>query len=401
MSTFQYKAVDKEGRPARGDLNAINEVDLELRLKHMGLDLITFRQINKSSSALARGNITRRDLIIFCLDMEQISRAGIPLLEGLRDLRDSIENPRFKEVITSLLEDMEGGKLLSQALAMHSAVFSHVFVSLVKAGEQAGKLTEVFENLATTLKWQDELIGQTQRLMLYPILVLMIIIGVVVVLLVVLVPQVVSLLKSMGLVLPLQTRVLIFLSDSIVHYWPLLIGVPVLAGSIFFMAVRQSQKARYLWDYLKLHFPITGEILQKIILARFANFFALMYQSGITILDAIKTSEEIVANRVIVNGLQRAGQQISSGESLTEAFRNLGVFPPLVLRMLRVGESTGALDTALLNISYFYNRDVKEAVDKGLKLLGPLTTVILASILLSIMIATLLPVYDILGKLKF
>ncbi len=401
MSTFQYKAVDKEGRPARGDLNAINEVDLELRLKHMGLDLITFRQINKSSSALARGNITRRDLIIFCLDMEQISRAGIPLMEGLRDLRDSIENPRFKEVITSLLEDMEGGKMLSQALAMHSAVFSHVFVSLVKAGEQAGKLTEVFENLATTLKWQDELIGQTQRLMLYPILVLLIIIGVVIVLLVVLVPQVVSLLKSMGLVLPLQTRVLIFLSESIVHYWPLLVGVPVLAGSIFFMAVRQSQKARYLWDYLKLHFPITGEILQKIILARFANFFALMYQSGITILDAIKTSEEIVANRVIVNGLQRAGQQIGSGESLTEAFRNLGVFPPLVLRMLRVGETTGALDTALLNISYFYNRDVKEAVDKGLKMLGPLTTVILASVLLFIMVATLLPVYDILGKLKF
>ncbi len=401
MSTFQYKAVDKEGRLARGDLNAINEVDLELRLKHMGLDLITFRQINKSSSALSRGNITRRDLITFCLDMEQISRAGIPLMEGLRDLRDSIENPRFKEVITSLLEDMEGGKLLSQALAMHLAVFNHVFVSLVKAGEQAGKLTEVFENLATTLKWQDELIGQTQRLMIYPILVLLIIIGVVIVLLVVLVPQVVSLLKSMGLVLPLQTRVLIFLSDSIVHYWPLLLGVPLVVGVVFFMAVRQSQKARYLWDYLKLHFPITGEILQKIILARFANFFALMYQSGITILDAIKTSEEIVANRVIVNGLQRAGQQIGSGESLTEAFRNLGVFPPLVLRMLRVGESTGALDTALLNISYFYNRDVKEAVDKGLKLLGPLTTVILASILLAIMVATLLPVYDVLGKLKF
>ncbi|HUL42134.1 MAG TPA: type II secretion system F family protein [Burkholderiales bacterium] len=401
MSTFQYKAVDKDGKPARGDLNAINEVDLELRLKHMGLDLITFRQINKSSSALARGSITRRDLITFCLDMEQISRAGIPLMEGLRDLRDSIENPRFKEVLTSLLEDMEGGKLLSQALATHSAVFNHVFVSLVKAGEQAGKLTEVFENLATTLKWQDELTGQAQRLMLYPILVLVIIIGVVIVLLVSLVPQVVSLLKSMGLPLPLQTRVLIFLSDSIVHYWPLLVVVPIVIAVIFFVAVRQSEKARYSWDYLKLHIPITGEILQKIILARFANFFALMYESGITILDAIKTSEEIVANRVMVSSLQRAGQQIGSGESLTEAFRNLGVFPPLVLRMLRVGETTGALDTALLNISYFYNRDVREAVDKGLKLLGPLTTVILAGVLLSIMVATLLPVYDILGKLKY
>jgi type IV pilus assembly protein PilC len=400
MSTFQYKAVDKAGRPARGSLNAINDVDLELRLKRMGLDLITFRQINTNTLALGRSTITRRDLITFCLDMEQITRAGIPLLDGLRDLRDSIENPRFKEIVTSLLEDMEGGKLMSQALAMHLAVFDHVFVSLVRAGEQAGKLTEVFENLATTLKWQDELITQTQRLMLYPILVLFIIIGVVVVLLVGLVPQVVSLLKSMGLALPLQTRVLIFLSDSIVHYWPLLLGVPVAAGITFSMAVRQSQKARYWWDNLKLHFPITGEILQKIILARFANFFALMYQSGITILDAIKTSEGIVANRVILDGLQRAGQQIGSGESLTEAFRSLGMFPPLVLRMLRLGETTGSLDTALLNISYFYNRDVKEAVDKGLKLLGPLTTVILASILLSIMVATLLPVYDILGKLK-
>ncbi|HMJ49985.1 MAG TPA: type II secretion system F family protein [Burkholderiales bacterium] len=401
MATFQYKAVDKDGKLARGDINATNEVDLELRLKHMGLDLITFRQINKSSSALGRGSITRRDLITFCLDMEQISRAGIPLLEGLRDLRDSIENPRFKEVITSLLEDMEGGKMLSQALATHSAVFSHVFVSLVKAGEQTGRLTEVFENLAATLKWQDELVGQAQRLMLYPILVLLIIIAVVIVLLVGLVPQVVSLLKNMGLALPLQTRVLIFLSNSIVHFWPLLVVVPIGVATIFFIAVRQSEKVRYLWDYLKLHIPVTGEIMQKIILARFANFFALMYQSGITVLDAIKTSEEIVANRVLVNSLQRAGQQIGSGESLTEAFRNLGVFPPLVLRMLRVGETTGALDTALLNISYFYNRDVREAVDKGLKLLGPLTTVILASVLLSIMVATLLPVYDVLGKLKY
>ncbi|MGH8744383.1 MAG: type II secretion system F family protein [Burkholderiales bacterium] len=401
MSTYKYKAVDRAGHPARGNLDAINEVDLELRLKRMGLDLITFRPVNRSTSSLASGNITRRDLITFCLDMEQISRAGIPLLEGMRDLRDTLENPRFREIITSLLEDMEGGKLLSQALATHPQVFNHVFVSLVRAGEQAGRLTEVFESLGTTLKWQDELIGQTRRLMLYPLLVLVVILAVMIVLLVVLVPQVVTLLKTMGIPMPIQTRVLIFISDSIIHYWPYLLGVPLVAGIALVTLVRESPKGRYFWDYVKLHLPITGEILQKIIMARFSNFFALMYQSGITILDAIKTSEGIVANRVIADGLQRAGQQIGSGESLTEAFRNLGMFPPLVLRMLRVGEATGALDTALFNVSYFYNRDVKEAVDKGLKLLGPLTTVILASFLLAIMTATLLPVYDILGKLKF
>ena len=232
MSTFRYKAVDRAGRPARGSLDAINEVDLELRLKRMGLDLITSRQVNRSASSLARGNITRRDLITFCLDMEQISRAGIPLLEGMHDLRDTLENPRFREIITSLLEDMEGGKQLSQALAAHPHVFNQVFVSLVKAGEQAGRLTEVFESLATTIKWQDELIGQTRRLMLYPILVLLVILVVMVVLLVVLVPQVVSLLKNMGLPLPLQTRVLIFISNSIIHYWPYMLGVPLFSGII-------------------------------------------------------------------------------------------------------------------------------------------------------------------------
>ena len=165
--------------------------------------------------------------------------------------------------------------------------------------------------------------------------------------------------------------------------------------------IRTNPKARYYFDYLKLRMPITGTILQKIILARFASFFALMYQSGITILDAIRTSEEIVGNRVIAEGLQRAGQQISSGESLSEAFRNLGLFPPLVLRMMRVGENTGALDTALLNISYFYKRDVRESIDKALKLLEPTMTLVLGAILALILFSVLTPIYDMLGKIKF
>jgi type IV pilus assembly protein PilC len=145
---------------------------------------------------------------------------------------------------------------------------------------------------------------------------------------------------------------------------------------------------------------VIGPILQKIIMARFANFFALMYQSGITILDAIKTSEEIVGNRVIAEGLQRAGQQINAGESMSETFHNLGLFPPLVIRMMRVGENTGALDTALLNISYFYSRDVREAVDKALKLLEPTMTLVLGLILALILYSVLTPIYEIIGKIK-
>jgi type IV pilus assembly protein PilC len=140
--------------------------------------------------------------------------------------------------------------------------------------------------------------------------------------------------------------------------------------------------------------------MQKIILARFANFFALMYESGITVLDALKTSEDISGNRYIADGLSRAGQQISAGQTLTDAFRDLGLLPAMVIRMLRVGENTGALDTALRNVNYFYTRDVRESVDKALRLLEPTLTMGLGIIMALIMWSVLSPVYDILGKLK-
>jgi type IV pilus assembly protein PilC len=333
--------------------------------------------------------------------MEQITRSGIPLLEGIRDLRDSIENPRFREVLATLIEDMEGGRVLSQAMSQHRFVFDNVFVSLIRAGEQAGRLTEVFASLGTTLKWQDELASQTKRLLMYPAFVLVVVTAVMLFMLIFLVPQVTQLLKAMGIALPPQTRALIFLSNVVVDYWPFVLGIPIVLVIATVVIVKQSPKAHYLWDYTKLHIPVIGPIMQKIIMSRFTNFFALMYQSGITILDAIKTSEDIVDNRVIADGLMRAGAQITAGDSLTETFQNLGIFPPLVIRMLRVGEATGALDTALMNVTYFYNRDVKEAVDKGMAMIGPVLTVFLGGIMVFIMWSVLGPVYDILGKIKF
>ncbi|HWQ38587.1 MAG TPA: type II secretion system F family protein [Burkholderiales bacterium] len=400
MPAFQYKAIDREGNPARGRLDASNEVDLELRLRKMGLDLVTYRTLARQASALGGGHITRQDLIAFCFDMEQVSRAGIPLVEGLRDLRDGMENPRFREVLTSVLEDIEGGKTMSQALAAFPNVFSPVFVSLVRAGELAGRLTEVFENLGATLKWQDELISQTRRLLVYPALVCFVVGAVILFLLLYLVPQVVGLLRTMGLELPIQTRVLIAISEFTAAYWWIIIPLPVLAAAAIAALVRSNERARYLFDYAILRTPLIGPILQKIILARFANFFALMYRSGITILEAMRTSEDIVGNRHVARGLQRAGQQINSGETMSEAFQNLGMFPPLVIRMLRVGENTGAIDTALLNVTYFYNRDVRESVDKALKLLEPSLTLVLGVVLALILFSVLTPVYDMLGQLK-
>jgi type IV pilus assembly protein PilC len=402
MASYQYKAIDKTGRPARGGLDAVNEVDLELRLRRMGLDLITYKEVDRRASAFAAGGkVTRRDLVNFCFDMEQMARSGIPILDGLRDMRDTLDNPRFRDVLTVMTEDMEGGRMLSQVMATHADIFDTVFVSLVRAGEQAGQLPQVFQNMAETLKWEDELISQTRRLLMYPALTLIVVLGVLGALLVFLVPQIAQLFKTMGMALPVQTRVLLAVSGFVAQFWLVVLAVPVIAVVSVTLAVRSNSKIAYMWDYALLRLPIVGPILQKIIMSRFTNVFSLMYRSGITVLDAIKTSEDVVGNRVISDGLNRAGQQVSAGEGLTETFQNLGMFPPLVIRMLRVGENTGALDVALANVTYFYNRDVKEAVDKGLQMLGPALTLILGGMIAFVIWAVLGPVYDILGKLKF
>ena len=402
MPAFQYKAIDRTGLPARGGLEAVNEVDLELRLRRMGLDLITCKAVEQQTSSLAAGGtITRQDLVNFCFDMEQMVRSGIPLIDGLRDMRDSIDSPRFREVLTIMTEDMDAGNMLSQCMAAHPAAFDHVFVSLIRAGEQSGQLPEVFRNLADTIRWQDELISQTRRLLMYPALTLVVVLGVMAALLIFLVPEIAQLFKSMGMVLPMQTRVLLAVSGFVRDFWLPLLLLPVIALPTLAVMIRRSAKAAYLWDYAKLRLPVVGPIIQKIILSRFTNVFGLMYRSGITVLDAIRISEDVVGNRVVADGLNRAAQQIAAGEGLSETFRNLGLFPPLVIRMLRVGENTGALDVALGNVTYFYNRDVRDSVDKGLKMLGPLLTLVLGGLIAFVIWAVLGPVYDILGKLKF
>lgn len=402
MPTFEYKAIDKAGQPARGGLDAVNEVDLELRLRRMGLDLITCKQVNRSGPSIGGGGaITRQELINFCFDMEQMVRSGIPILDGLRDMRDTLDSPRFREVLTVMTEDMEAGNVLSQCMSTHPDVFDRVFVSLIRAGERSGQLPEVFQNLAETIRWQDELLSQTRRLLMYPAFTLVVVLGVMAALLIFLVPQIAQLFKSMGMALPTQTKALLAVSGFAKDFWLPILLLPATAVITLMVVVRRSSKAAYFWDHAKLKIPVIGPIIQKIILSRFANTFGLMYRSGITVLDAIKISEDVVGNRVVADGLNRAVQQVASGEGLTDTFNNLGLFPPLVIRMLRVGETTGALDTALANVTYFYNRDVKDAVDKGMKMLGPALTLILGGMIAFVIWAVLGPVYDILGKLKF
>ncbi len=382
-----------------GQMDAQNEADLEIRLERMGLDLITFRPARRATSLFNHNKISRQDLVMFCFQLEQLTSAGVPILDALNDLQESNENPYFQKVIAALSAEVEGGKLLSQSLAEHPNVFDEVFVSLVEAGEKTGQLPEVFNNLFNNIRWQDELITQTKKLLAYPAFIAVVVSAAIVFLMMYLVPEMVVFLKNMGQELPLNTKILIAISDAFQHYWWLILGLPVLAIFVVTALVKKNPAARYQFDMMKLNLPFTGTILHKIIMARFARYFALMYQTGIPILDAIKICEKIVGNRVVADALRRAHAQINAGESMSESFHNAGLFTPLVVRMVRVGENTGALDKSLMNISYFYDRDVNDAMQNMLKLIEPTLTVILGCILAFIMFSVLGPVYDSFSKL--
>lgn len=400
MATFDYRAIDQTGLHARGQIDALNEEDLEIRLERMGLDLITFKSTEKSNSKFSKNKVSNRDLVMFCFQLEQLTTAGVPILESLDDLQESTENLYFQKILGAISAEVESGKLLSEALAAHSDVFDDVFVSLVGAGEQTGQLATVFDNLSSTLKWQDELFSQTKRLLAYPLFVFFVVMAAVTFLMIFLVPEMVKFISSLGQELPLNTKILIFVSDAFVKYWWLFITLPLVVVAGVATWVNSSPDARYKFDYIKLKLPVTGDILNKIIMARFARYFALMYQTGIPILDAIETCENIVGNKVIADALNRAHSQINAGDTMSESFKNVGLFPPLVVRMIKVGETSGALDKSLLNISYYYDRDVNELIQRMLKLLEPAMTVILGLILMFIMVSVLGPVYDSFSHMK-
>ena len=400
MAVFAYKSIDPDGRSVSGKIEAANLLDLEQRLARIGLDLITAESANKPSGGLLRGKVSRQDLITFCFQMEQLVGAGVPLLEGLTELRDSTESARFREVMGNLIEAIEGGQSLSQALAGQPQVFSQIFVSLVGAGERTGQLVEVLRRLADTLKWQDELAAYAKKIVIYPAFVAGIVFMVILLLMMFLVPEMAKFLKSMNQQLPLQTRLLIATSNFTVKYWYLVVGLPIVAVMVFFAAIKASPAFAFTIDGLKLRLPLIGPILRKIILARFASTFALMYSSGITVLEAMQISESVVDNSTVADGISRAGQNIRDGQGIAAAFGAIGMFPPLVLRMLKIGETTGALDRSLLNVSYFYNREVREGIDKVQAMIGPALVLVLGTVLGWVLLSIFGPLYDTIGKIK-
>ena len=399
MALYRYKAISHEGEIRQGSIEAANETDLESRLSKMKLDLISAKEGKKAGFSLTPKKVERRELIVFCLHMGQLTDAGVPLLDGLTDLRDSMESPYFKEVLANIVEAIEGGKTLSQSLAMYPKVFDTLFVNLIHAGEASGNLGQVFSSLSEMIKWQDELSESTKKLMMSPIIVGLVVLGVLFFLMIYLVPQLVEFIVNMGQELPVYTRALIVTSDFIVNYWYLCLTLPVLLFFGIKGAIVASEPMHKKFDSLTLRIPKFGAVMQKIYLSRFTNYFAMMYSAGVPILGIFEIAEGIISNRVIRQAIVRAREDIEQGDPISQSLQTSGMFPPLVLRMIKIGETTGQLDKALLNVSYFYERDIKDSIDKLQAMIQPVMTLVLGALLAWVMLSVLGPVYSSLSNL--
>lgn len=398
MASFVYKAIRDDGQIVKGTQDALNLYDLESKLNRVGCELISAKEATVSIFK-GRRKVTRRDLIDYFIHMEQMLLAGVPLIESLTDFREGLESCQLKDVVNSLISKIESGSSLSEAMATEANIFTNLMQKLVAVGEKSGQLATMFGEMKEALKWQDELISQTKKLLMYPAFVGAVVLGVLCFMMIYLVPQMVGFISNMGGELPIHTLALIAVSDVFVSYWYLILMTPVLVFLLIKISINRSVQARYIFDKNILNMPWIGGVLHKIILARFATNFALLYKAGLGVMDGLKITEGVVDNAYVAKEIRFIRDQVTEGATISDAFQRTRLFPPLVLRMVRVGEKTGGLDKSLENVSYFLNRDVNDSIEKVQSMIEPAMTVILGVILGWVMMSVLGPIYDLIGAI--
>ncbi len=399
MTSYRYTAIDQYGQRHRGVLEMPNEQMLTVSLQQQGLELLTFRM--GQPWLWRQPRVNTQTLILFCVQMEQLLQAGVPLLQALADLAEQNEHQGMRAALRTVQRDLEAGKLLSQALQAQPKVFPPLLGQLIDAGERTGQLPEIFGHLTRTLSWQAELRSQVRRGLTYPAVLCVMVAIAAYVMLTFLVPQMASFLQSLGQALPWSTRLLLALSDGMMAYggW-LLLGI-IAMGVAFRLAICRSPVFAFFLDQQLLLLPVVGRLVHQLVLARLCRFLGLMYQTGIPLLQALAWCQPLLQQRVMEQALAEVYQRVQAGESLTAGFAATQQFPPLMLRMLSVGETTGALDRMLFQLAMVYDQEVQSQLQMLLRLLEPALTITLGMMLLFLMAAVMLPVYDSFSSLRY
>ena len=402
MALFDYRAVDRNGRITAGRMPAQNERELENRLRLAGLEVISSALRRESRRIRGGKRVSRRELINFCFHLEQTLRGGVLLTDALGDQVIDAPPSRMRDVISVILESVREGMPLSSALANYPAVFDGVFIGLVRAGEASGHLAEAFGRIGARLRWIDELSSQVRRMLTYPAFTLVILLATTLFLLIYLVPQLADFIReASGGQLPLMTRVLLDLSKLLSEHWLALACMPFVIAVIGWLWYRSlGERGLTTIDRWKLKLPVVGPVFERIALGRFTSLLGLLYASGVPVQQSLQVCREAAGNRWLARGIVEVHDAVIQGSSLVQAFERAGLFPHLVLRMVRIGETTGELDRALANVSYFYNREITERIDRIQALVEPVLTVCMGMLLGWLIMAVLGPIYDMLGKMR-
>ena len=406
MPVYKWEGRTRTGDTKRGTMEAPNEQAVILRLKQQQITPGDIGEVKNLMSRLnslqipgMEGSIKSKSLVVFTRQFATMIDAGLPLVQGLDILATQQDDKVMQKILFQVKNDVETGSTLSGAMAKHPKAFDTLYVSLVSAGELGGILDTILDRLASYIENNNALIAKVKSAMIYPTVVSIVAVAVVAILLIFVIPTFATMFEDMGAELPGPTQNVLDLSEFLQNsYGKGLLGI---AGIIFiFKMLMKVQPIQYGKDYLLLRLPGIGTLLQKSAVARFSRTLGTMISSGIPILQALDVVEKTSGNLVIEKGIVHVKDRISEGKSMAEPLSSTGVFPPMVVQMIAVGEQTGALDSMLGKIADFYDGEVSVAVDGLTTLIEPLMMVVLGGVVGYILVAIYLPIFSIAGQME-
>jgi len=397
---FNYLAKNKKGEQHTGMIDAFNKPAALKNLQNRDFVVMKLESIKKAPIFSRRikflERVKRKEIFIFFRQLAILVDANVPLVQSLKSMSKQIENEYFKEIIFSIANDIDGGMSFSKAISKYPKIFSIFSINLIKTGEVSGQLQESLIYLADHLENEYYLISKVKGAMSYPVFILGVFLLVAILVLVMVIPQLTSILTESGKELPWSTKLVIFISEFITSYgWILfLFGVAAFFG---FLRYKKTEKGKIAWDTVKLKIPVFGKILQKTYLTRIADTLSALTKGGVTVIQSLNVSGQVVGNSVFKAILYKARDEIKVGRSISSSLEEYEEFPPLFCQMIKTGEQTGKLDVILGKLSIFYKKEVENVVDNLSQLIEPILLVCLGIGVSILVFSVFMPIYSLAG----
>ena len=402
MANFHYRAIDAQGKPAEGEMTALDLSQLEQRLQDMGLWLVRALEAKpKTSSPIGkRGKVKPRDLLEFSTHMFTLLDAGIPLSQAVSNLAKESPNLQLRSTLHAVFQQVEAGSPLAAAMKQHPNVFPPQITNLIQAGEESDTLADTFKELERYLDWAEQIRGDVRQATIYPSIVIFAVTGLLILLFTFVIPRFIPVLHDLHVPLPFVTVLVIGVSEFMVHNW--MVWMPILLMTPLAWWVGRSYVTGFSsWrDRIILQLPVVGELLRMLTLSKFVQNFAVLYRAGIPVLQCLELCRGLVGNRVVSDALQNVQRSIAEGSTIHESLQRYPIFPPMMIQMISVGETTGNLPKTLMNVANYYNREIPRRVKKIFGILEPVITLGLIGIVGIVALALFMPMMSLMGGIK-